>query len=203
MPNRNSWPMFAALAASALVIALVLRRPMAAKLREPVAALPSVEAAESQASTRPAVLETPVVPTPEEPKPGSTESPATDSARAEAPVARPAWVEEILSSSTESWSARKQRMTRDERNALREKIYDYFNQDSKDEFARMREAREWEVLVPPGEPMTYHGTDEDDHLIYNVVMSQQDGVCKLVLSRERFPELYALKEKADALQKLN
>ncbi|HTF87177.1 MAG TPA: hypothetical protein VK843_02125 [Planctomycetota bacterium] len=121
--------------------------------------------------------------------------------RTEAPLTAPEWVQQILRSTPEEWEGRKKRLGWEERVALKEKIYEYFNAESKPELERRKINREWEFFAAPDRngAMKYSFSEEDKRAIFSVVMLPNEGMYKLVLPRAQFADFYTLKDKADLL----
>lgn len=140
-------------------------------------------------------------PAPDQKPPTVAEENPEEPARVEAPVADPAWVQEILRSTPEGWKESHKGKSSEDRLSEKQKIYDYINERSASELTRMQEARQWELIsrAEPGNNLSYHHTKEDEGLIYSVVMLHDDGVYKVVLPRELFPDLYTLKERANTI----
>ncbi|MEO6708309.1 MAG: hypothetical protein ABI054_01810 [Planctomycetota bacterium] len=139
----------------------------------------------------------------EEPGPPEDRNAGTPPAkpRVEAPLTVPEWVQQVLRSTPEEWEGRKQRLGHQERVALKAKIYEYFNAESKPEFDRRKTNREWEMISVPDRSgrMKYALKPGDSQLIFNIGMSPKEGMYKIVLPRDQFADFYTLKEKADLL----
>ena len=102
----------------------------------------------------------------------------------------PEWISRLLAMTPERWAEEHRGWSKGQLIAEREKIVDYVDTSSNNQFEWRQHARAWE-LVAPGR--TYDLSKWDALSVSRIYFEPEGGVYKITLPPEEFQELYALK----------